>query len=390
MRTPSSTQPRNSGLDGIRAIAAGSVFVFHAWLYTRTPGTKPHWWDYTAIQFRTGLICFFVLSGYLLYRSFARAARAQAGPVSVGSYSARRVVRIIPAYYVAMLGALRLLGGAGDTPGVRLPPAEQWWLFPLFGQNFRGDTIMKLNPVTWTLCLEAMFYVLLPFLGIFAYRIAKGRWQPQVALMAGFVALGAIWNALVFDHGWGQVASKSLMAYMPYFAVGMLVAIWLVEREARGRTGPLSPRTTLWLALAGAALVVASGYWHATSGGPSIDKTIAMVNDLPAATGFALLVAGAAAGSGRSLSWLSWKPLDMFGVASYGFYLWHVPILLFLKSQDVLGDSFLVAFAIGFPLATLAGFLSWNLIERPLLDGTNRRIKARRAARAARGAQVPV
>ena len=104
-----------------------------------------------------------------------------------------------------------------------------------------------------------------------------------------------------------------------------------------------------------------------------------MVNDLPAATGFALLVAGAAAGSGRSLSWLSWKPLDMFGVASYGFYLWHVPILLFLKSQDVLGDSFLVAFAIGFPLATLAGFLSWNLIERPLLDGTNRRIKARRA-----------
>ena len=252
MRTPSSTQPRNSGLDGIRAIAAGSVFVFHAWLYTRTPGTKPHWWDYTAIQFRTGLICFFVLSGYLLYRSFARAARAQAGPVSVGSYSARRVVRIIPAYYVAMLGALLLLGGAGDTPGVRLPPAEQWWLFPLFGQNFRGDTIMKLNPVTWTLCLEAMFYVLLPFLGIFAYRIAKGRWQPQVALMAGFVALGAIWNALVFDHGWGQVASKSLMAYMPYFAVGMLVAIWLVEREARGRTGPLSPRTTLWLALAGA------------------------------------------------------------------------------------------------------------------------------------------
>ncbi len=75
------------------------------------------------------------------------------------------------AYWVATLGTIALLGVTNGTPGVRLPAASDLPLFAVFGQNYSLDTIMRLNPVTWTLCVEAAFYILLPLLGALAWRV---------------------------------------------------------------------------------------------------------------------------------------------------------------------------------------------------------------------------
>src|SRR5919198_5058074 len=99
---------RAAGLDGLRAVAALSVVCFHVWLYRFPDPThvqRTGVLDDVMSDFRLGLILFFVLSGYLLYCAFARAALRRDGRVDLGLYIRRRAARILPAYYLAMLGS---------------------------------------------------------------------------------------------------------------------------------------------------------------------------------------------------------------------------------------------------------------------------------------------
>src|SRR3954465_11420701 len=238
---------RTAGLDGLRAVAALSVLCFHTWLYGFDHPyaiTRDSVFDKVMFEMRIGLVFFFVLSGFLLYRAFARAALSGNGRVDVSRYARRRVARIVPAYWVATIGAIVLLWGGRGTPGIRLPAVSDLPLFAVFGQNYSLDTIMRLNPVTWTLCVEAAFYVLLPLLGAVAWRLGPRRRGAQAWLRASLlplrlrrdpppVPLGVGWSALVRGHGWNILASKALPGYLPYFAFGMLLALWSESRAER-------------------------------------------------------------------------------------------------------------------------------------------------------------
>src|ERR1700750_3385474 len=102
---PSSERGRRAaGLDGPRALAALSVVCFHVWLYRFPDPTRirqSSLFDNVLSDFRLGLILFFVLSGYLLYRGFARAALTCEARVYLRSYARRRVARIVSAYWAA-------------------------------------------------------------------------------------------------------------------------------------------------------------------------------------------------------------------------------------------------------------------------------------------------
>src|SRR3954453_3690552 len=198
----SERKTRAPGLDGLRALAALSVLCFHTWLYgfhNPSAVVRDSVFDHAMFEMRLGLIFFFVLSGYLLYRAFVRAALTQDGRVDVRRYARRRVARIVPGYWVAMIGAVALLWGGTGTPGIRLPDAADLPLFAVFGQNYSLDTIMPLNPVTWTLCVDAAFYVLLAVLGAVAWRLGPRARGAQVALAALLIPVGLVWNALVHE-----------------------------------------------------------------------------------------------------------------------------------------------------------------------------------------------
>jgi peptidoglycan/LPS O-acetylase OafA/YrhL len=127
--SPSERGRRAAGLDGLRGLAALSVVCFHVWLYRFPDPThvrRSGVLDYVLSDFRLGLILFFVLSGYLLYRTFARAALRRDQPVDVVLYAKRRAARILPAYYLAMLGTFALLWGAGSTPGCGSRTRATW------------------------------------------------------------------------------------------------------------------------------------------------------------------------------------------------------------------------------------------------------------------------
>jgi peptidoglycan/LPS O-acetylase OafA/YrhL len=384
---PSERTRRAAGLDGLRALAALSVVCFHAWLYGfphPSAVSRNSVFDKVMFEARLGLVFFFVLSGYLLYRAFARAALTRERRVDVRRYARRRIARIVPGYYVATAGAIALLWGASGTPGVRLPDASTLPLFAVFGQNYSLDTIMRLNPVTWTLCVEAAFYLLLPLLGALAWRTGRRSWRLQAALVGSLIPLGLIWNELVHAGGWNILASKALPAYLPYFAFGMLLALWSERRRERDAR-ELGPRATAALVIGGFAIVAADGYWHATAPPRGVNTWLAVLADVPAGLGFALVVAAAVAGGGAATRWMGARPLAWIGLVSYGVYMWHVPLILFARRIGAMPDVYVVRLLVVLGPVLLVAAASWYLVERPMFAwaGKPREGPGRRRPRAA-------
>lgn len=360
---------RRRELDVLRGLAALSVLVFHVWLYTLpTPdaATSRGPADLLFSSARVGLVLFFVLSGFLLYGPWVRAALDGGRAPRLGRYLARRAARIAPGYYVALAGAVLLLWGLGDVPGVRLPPGEHLWRFLVFGQNFGSDTVMKLNPPMWTLVVEVSFYLALPLFGAVALRLGSRR-STQAVVPLAVIAAGLGFNLWLARHsGLSPTLNKLLPAALPYFGVGMLAAVLLHGRRVPGR----------W-ALAGLpvgiGLLVFNAWWHRPG---QVGIAPVAARDVVAAVGFAVLLACASSAAARRS--LAARPLVGLGTVSYGLYLWHVPLLLWLRGHGLLPLSPLPALAVVLPLSLALATASWLLVEKPALQLGRRRAQRRR------------
>src|SRR2546422_8654462 len=99
---------RQPGLDLLRALAIIVVVIYHAALFGfKLPGRVDRFgW--------IGVDLFFVLSGYLIGGQFlAPLAREQ--PIKLWRFFARRVFRIMPAYFVILAGFFLFPSWAGAT-----------------------------------------------------------------------------------------------------------------------------------------------------------------------------------------------------------------------------------------------------------------------------------
>jgi peptidoglycan/LPS O-acetylase OafA/YrhL len=164
---PPPGNPRFPLFDGLRAIAALSVFLGHT--VTGTYSLVGHTsLIVLAIQVADqGLAIFFLISGFLLYRPFLL-ARLAGRRLGVRDFAARRALRIIPAYWVA----LTLFIAAGLVSGVT---TSNWWIFYGFLQVYRFNTIGQGIGVAWTLCIEVTFYAALPIFALVAGRLRRGE-----------------------------------------------------------------------------------------------------------------------------------------------------------------------------------------------------------------------
>ncbi len=377
-RAPSPETPapgrRSAALDGLRGIAALSVFGFHAWLYTlpvvRAASGRGAFPGALFAELRIGLVLFFVLSGFLLFRPWVAARSDPARAPRTSVYALHRTARIVPAYYVAIVGSVVLLWSLAGEPGVRLPPVAQLPLFLVFAQNLSPQTVLTLDPPMWTLAVEAAFYLVLPLLGWLALRSGPTRARQAIVPCAA-IAGGLLFNALLARQQIpGQTLAKSLPAMLPYFALGMLGAV-LVDRRTPSR------RLAAGLLAGGLILVVADAWLHAHAvAGSGLAMRLRIIRDLPAAVGFAAIVAVASARPPRALGW---RPLAWVGGISYGLYLWHVPVLLALRADGLMPVSPLGALAVGLPVSLLLGWLSWRFVEAPAI-AWSRRATLRRAA----------
>ena len=178
---PPPGNPRFPLLDPLRAVAALCIVVTH------TAGlggfNQAHALGAWTARLDCGVAIFFVLSGFLLYRPFV-AARLEGRPgPRVGRYARRRALRILPAYWVALI----LLGLIVPqyTPGVF---GHDWWVYFGLLQSWSANTILGGISATWSLSVELAFYVLLPF-----YALALRRASVRTELVVlGVSAVAAV------------------------------------------------------------------------------------------------------------------------------------------------------------------------------------------------------
>ena len=128
-----------------------------------------------------------------------------------------------------------------------------------------------------------------------------------------------IYNWSIAGRELSMTFSKTLLAMLPYFALGMLGALL-----AHGRTIGMPAKRRL--IAAGVALVLADAIIKAAAPAAGIDATVpfSIMRDLPSAIGFALVVAAFAIAPRSAV--LGGRVLPALGMVSYGVYLWHVPV----------------------------------------------------------------
>ena len=143
-------------LDSLRAIAALSVFFFHAVGFYARGSTQGNLIAPYVARLDVGVTIFFLLSGFLLYRPFVQARRQRRPQPPLIPYAWRRTLRIVPAYWVALTLATIVLALPGVFTLTGIPT------FYGFLQIYSAETAFKGLGQCWTLCVEVSFYALLP------------------------------------------------------------------------------------------------------------------------------------------------------------------------------------------------------------------------------------
>jgi peptidoglycan/LPS O-acetylase OafA/YrhL len=88
--------------------------------------------------------------------------------------------------------------------------------------------------------------------------------------------------------------------------------------------------------------------------------------DSGAAIAFAAIIASLVLGTGAGVRWLGIRPLAWMGEITYGFYLWHIPLLVFARGTGALPAGIVLGLAV-LPVAIAFGAASWYVVERPLM-----------------------
>ena len=164
LRLTSGAQQEIAALDGLRALAVLLVVGHH--LYRWGAGDWPllrlsalsATLDFGFI----GVLLFFVISGFLLFLPYARSLVAGTPWPSVVQFYRRRVLRILPVYYVALTIAGILLMASGKLQGWVLKGLALDFLLLQNVSPSAANLVGILDGPLWTLAIEWQFYLLLP------------------------------------------------------------------------------------------------------------------------------------------------------------------------------------------------------------------------------------
>lgn len=358
-------------LDGLRALAAGYVVLFHA-----IPGfsaenlTGP--WRALKRAFAYGheaVAIFIVLSGYcLMLPMVSRSARPLR--VAFGPFMWRRAKRILPPYFATVALSVALLA---TVPVLRTTSTGTIWDDSLPGldlgaiathllvvHNWVPEYSYQLNGPLWSVATEWQIYFLFPLVLLPAWR----RLDFGALLVAG--ALG--YAPLLFAPA---AAATAIPWYLLLFGFGMAAAsIGFGARPLEQRLRVQVP----WQLLSGALWLacvlfsnLAASLWFSCK--PLVDPLVGLAT----ATLLVQLTRSSIAGR-RSLPLrlLESRPLVGLGHFSYSLYLTHLPVLALgyfaLRGLGVTGAAFTLALAVLGSLVALVVAYGFHVIaERPFM-----------------------
>jgi peptidoglycan/LPS O-acetylase OafA/YrhL len=347
---------RLAGLDGVRGLAALFVVVNHVFLraFPGYPVDNAPFWAAGFIYGRFAVVVFIVLSGFSLALSPARRGWQLGG---VSRFAQRRLRRILPAYWAALVFSLAVAWLVAAPPGQGAPDARSVVVNGLLVQNLVAAP--SPNRSFWSMAVEAQLYILFPVLLLMVRRFGAVVMLAAVTLVVATVGLAGPHVARLDVF---VIQSPPDLAAL--FAVGILAA-GIVGVSGRHRSWPWA-----WLALAAAAPVLAAIWWMGSVW--TLDNLFWV--DLALGPAIACLLAGLATGRPAPLlRLLDARPMRSLGLSSYSLYLTHGPIVVVVYEQIVAGrvspgaPAFLVALALTLPLTVGFSRLFASVFERPFL-----------------------
>ncbi|MCV7223570.1 acyltransferase family protein [Mycolicibacterium elephantis] len=220
---------RVASLTGIRAVAALLVMLTHA---AYTTGKYPQ--GYVGLVYsrmEIGVPIFFVLSGFLLFGPWVKAAASDTPGPSARRYAWRRVRRIMPAYIVTVLAAYLVyhFRTAGPNPGHTWEGLfRNLTLTQIYTDNYLYSFLHQGLTQMWSLAVEVAFYAVLPLLAyLLLVVLCRRRWRPGLLLtgLGGLALISPAWLVLVHTTNFLPDGAKLwLPTYLAWFVGGMVLA----------------------------------------------------------------------------------------------------------------------------------------------------------------------
>jgi len=371
---------RSTNVDVLRAFAALGVLFGHAYILSgKYPAaTLHHPLQFLVVQGGVGVWLFFALSGYLIAGPFVRALVTGDPLPGLKAYAYRRVGRIYPLYLLAFV----VIAFWGLEPGIH----PTWWQYPLHAallQNLVPGQEQALLFTAWTLSVEVIFYLAVPAVASVIRRLHKGpiRVRHFGLGIASLWLLSIMWTALadklpsVEYSLWLRIVFPGVFAM---FCPGILVSLAVTSWHAAGRP----PRPLEWVmahraaTLVGAAVLALSGAMLATRHSLLIYDAGRMFFAL--ASGLVVSIAVVSAEIPGRVG----RILAELGLISYGIYLWQGVIFGVLDRHPTWGiiplhhagtAAYVVHAMFLLALIIPVSWLSWTLIERPVLGWFKRR-----------------
>lgn len=312
-----------------------------------------------------GVQLFFVLSGFLITRNLLDSKGATN---YFRVFFARRILRIFPLYYATLIVALIVVPLCLGTPLAHLFQRDELWLW-LFMLNWAhplGTSTYGL-PHFWSLAVEEQFYFLWPFI---VSRIAP---RSLLKVCAGIaVAAFVIRTLMHFGGATGEMIYEFTVCRMDALAIGAATAVLFQDPAGIAwvkRWERYFVPVAVVLTLGGA--FVTDAYTSSFVGTQTIGHTLLAVI-------FALTLLACVADEGQYNKLFQrvfdWSALRSVGRYSYGMYVLHFPIFLWLQTHSAVYDrtfgrwSPLAFVATMMILAYCAAFVSYQLLEKPFLS----------------------
>lgn len=385
--------------DGLRAIAVMSAILEHVGFVSGSVFQKRgEWYAPLVARLEIGPAIFFMISGFLLYRTFCAATFARRVPTRPRLFFRRRALRIVPAYWIALTGTLLfqhattikegLAGGFGSFTATQL--LSLYSLTQIYSEHWFSAGMSQ----SWTLAVEITFYLMLPAYALLMRRLGSGRdpdSQLRLELMGAatlyLVSVG--WRTLVFYGGiFPAIAQHWLPGYLDIFGLGMALAAVHAWSTQTGRHVAVLE----WFGRhADVCLAIAVACYLTVAFGIDLPRGIVEVtggsayarNFLHGLVAFFVLVPAAFGPQDVSLfrRFLRWQPVVYLGVVSYGVYLWHNNFLEQARvwcGFPLFKGSFVMLLTIALSWSLLFATASYYLVELPILRLKDRPLFPRR------------
>ncbi|WP_313490788.1 acyltransferase family protein [Sphingobacterium multivorum] len=330
-------------IQGLRALAVIMVFIFHL-SATALPGGF------------IGVDMFFVISGFLVSNIVYK--KVNKGTFSLLNFYEGRLKRIVPAYlfllfFVALIASFLFINT--DILGFR---KTLFWTI-LFNSNNYLATLDNYfgassteNPLlhTWTLAVEMQFYFILPLV----LMLIKNK-KVLVSLLFILMISMTVYSTYGIYHGRSAQMYFSLISRMPEFLIGVIAAVLSLEDKKF-----FKDNSNMWGLLGALILVISAFIFDENTQFPGAIAFIPCIGTLLILLSF-----------GKINEFLSTRPLVFIGEISYSLYLWHWPVMAFLRYHKNKYEFDSMEKIVVIILTITLSLISYYLIERPFRRSEN-------------------